>query len=181
VQFPAAQRGCGDAQRVGGGPGGVSGIGRAGGRGRPDVGGGFGGGTGSVLPDRVPLLRRELPALRCAGWLPAGAEPRQGQVSGELPAAEPHRAGRLLGRRVAGDIALIGFDNWEPMVLGSEPPLTSIDMCLEDVGRTAAQHLLAAINDAPTHGVHMVPCRLVVRESTGQPGERPRSADQSSV
>ena len=88
---------------------------------------------------------------------------------------------RLLGRRVPGDIALIGFDNWEPMVLGSEPPLTSIDMCLEDVGRTAAQHLLAAINDAPTHGVHMVPCRLVVRESTGQPGERPRTADQSSV
>ncbi|HYK30821.1 MAG TPA: LacI family DNA-binding transcriptional regulator [Streptosporangiaceae bacterium] len=73
---------------------------------------------------------------------------------------------RLLGRRVPGDIALIGFDNWEPMVLGSEPPLTSVDMCLEDVGRAAAEHLLAAINDAPTHGVHTVPSRLVIREST---------------
>jgi LacI family transcriptional regulator len=75
---------------------------------------------------------------------------------------------RLVGRRVPGDIALIGFDNWEPMALGSEPPLTSIDMCLEDVGRTAAEHLLSAINDRPTHGVHTVPCRLVIRESTDQ-------------
>jgi LacI family transcriptional regulator len=73
---------------------------------------------------------------------------------------------RLLGRQVPQDIALIGFDNWTPMALGSEPPMTSIDMCLEDVGRTAAEHLLAAINDSPTHGVHIVPCRLVVREST---------------
>jgi LacI family transcriptional regulator len=73
---------------------------------------------------------------------------------------------RLLGRHVPQDIALIGFDNWTPMALGSDPPLTSIDMCLEDVGRTAAEHLLAAINDSPTHGVHIVPCRLVVRDST---------------
>ena len=73
---------------------------------------------------------------------------------------------RLLGHRVPQDIALIGFDNWEPMALGAEPPLTSIDMCLEDVGRTAAEHLLAAINEAPTHGVQIVPSRLVVRQSS---------------
>jgi LacI family transcriptional regulator len=73
---------------------------------------------------------------------------------------------RLLGYRVPQDIALIGFDNWEPMALGAEPPLSSVDMCLEDVGRTAAEHLLAAINDAPTHGVHIVPSRLVIRESS---------------
>jgi LacI family transcriptional regulator, galactose operon repressor len=73
---------------------------------------------------------------------------------------------RRAGCRVPGDIALVGFDNWEPMVLGAEPPLTSVDMCLEDVGRVAAEHLLSAINGEPTHGVHMVPCRLVVRGST---------------
>ncbi len=73
---------------------------------------------------------------------------------------------RLLGHRVPRDIALIGFDNWEPMAVGAEPPLTSVDMCLEDVGRTAAEHLLAAINDAPTHGVQIVPSRLVIRESS---------------
>jgi LacI family transcriptional regulator len=37
---------------------------------------------------------------------------------------------RLLGRRLPDDIALIGFDNWEPMACGADPPLTSIDMCL---------------------------------------------------
>jgi LacI family transcriptional regulator len=73
---------------------------------------------------------------------------------------------RILGHRVPQDIALIGFDNWTPMAQGADPPLTSIDMCLEDVGRVAAEHLLAAINDAPTHGVHTVPCRLVARQST---------------
>jgi len=74
---------------------------------------------------------------------------------------------RQLGRGVPDDIALIGFDNWEPMACGADPPLTSIDMCLEDVGRVAAKHLLSAINGEPTHGAHTVPCRLVVRGSTG--------------
>jgi LacI family transcriptional regulator len=81
-----------------------------------------------------------------------------------------------LGLRVPQDIALIGFDNWEPMALGSEPPLSSIDMCLEDVGRTAAEHLLSAINDTPTHGTHIVPCRLVERESSGPPAAQSRLA-----
>ncbi|HTS99727.1 MAG TPA: LacI family DNA-binding transcriptional regulator [Streptosporangiaceae bacterium] len=74
---------------------------------------------------------------------------------------------RQLGRRVPDDIALIGFDNWEPMACGADPPLTSIDMCLEDVGRAAAGHLLSAINGEPAHGTHTVPCRLVARGSTG--------------
>jgi LacI family transcriptional regulator len=74
---------------------------------------------------------------------------------------------RALGRRIPEDIALIGFDNWEPMALGAQPPLASVDMCLEDVGRLAAEHLLSAIGGQPTHGVHSVPCRLVLRESAG--------------
>jgi LacI family transcriptional regulator len=73
---------------------------------------------------------------------------------------------RLRGRRIPGDVALIGFDNWEPMAVGCAPPLTSIDMCLEAVGRTAAEHLLSAISGEPTHGVQIVPSALVAREST---------------
>jgi LacI family transcriptional regulator len=71
------------------------------------------------------------------------------------------------------------------MALGSEPPLSSIDMCLEDVGRTAAEHLLSAINAAPSHGTHFVPCRLVERESSGPPTAQNRlasgQADQTPV
>jgi LacI family transcriptional regulator len=74
---------------------------------------------------------------------------------------------RALGRRIPDDIALIGFDNWEPMALGAQPPLASVDMCLEDVGRIAAEHLLSAIGGQPTHGQQAVPCRLVIRESAG--------------
>jgi LacI family transcriptional regulator len=84
---------------------------------------------------------------------------------------------RLAGCRIPDDIAVMGFDNWEPMAIGAEPPLTSIDMCLEDVGRLAARHLLAAISGEPAHGVQIVPPRLVVRGSTqpahGQQAGRP--------
>ena len=74
---------------------------------------------------------------------------------------------RAAGRRVPDDIAVVGFDNWEPMVAGTDPPLSSVDMCLEDVGRAAAGQLLAAIAGTPAHGISTVPCRLVVRASSG--------------
>jgi LacI family transcriptional regulator len=102
---------------------------------------------------------------------------------------------RAVGRRVPDDVALVGFDNWGPMAVGALPPLTSVDMCLEEVGRVAAQRLLAAIAGEPdveqavehaveqavepghergpgpgarrAPGVHTVPPRLVVRESSG--------------
>jgi LacI family transcriptional regulator len=74
---------------------------------------------------------------------------------------------RAIGRRIPDDIALIGFDNWGPMALGAQPPLSSVDMCLEDVGRIAGEHLLSAIGGEPTHGVRTVPSRLVLRDSAG--------------
>ena len=73
---------------------------------------------------------------------------------------------RAAGRRVPDDIAIVGFDNWEPMVLGADPPLSSVDMCLEDIGRAAAEDLLAAIGGEPARGVRTVPSRLVVRASS---------------
>jgi LacI family transcriptional regulator len=74
---------------------------------------------------------------------------------------------RAVGRRIPDDIALVGFDNWAPMALGALPPLSSVDMCLEDVGRVAAERLLEAIGGERDHQVHTVPSRLVVRESSG--------------
>ena len=74
---------------------------------------------------------------------------------------------RAVGRRVPEDVALVGFDNWDPMTLGALPPLTSVDPCLEEVGRVAAGQLLAAIGGERPRGVHKVPGRLAVRESSG--------------
>ncbi|WP_173133894.1 LacI family DNA-binding transcriptional regulator [Kibdelosporangium persicum] len=73
---------------------------------------------------------------------------------------------RASGRRIPEDVALVGFDNWDVMALGSQPPLTSVDMDLEKLGRTAAELLLAAIGGRPSPGRHTNPCRLVIRGST---------------
>jgi LacI family transcriptional regulator len=74
---------------------------------------------------------------------------------------------RAVGRRVPDDVALVGFDNWLPMAMGALPPLTSVDPCLEEVGRVAATRLLAAIGGEHADDVHRVPPRLAIRESTG--------------
>lgn len=75
------------------------------------------------------------------------------------------------GRRIPDDVALIGYDNWEPMALGCRPPLTTVDMNLGEIGRVAAEHLLAAIGGSPPDGgVQTLPGTLVLRESTGAPG-----------
>ena len=73
---------------------------------------------------------------------------------------------RERGRDVPGDIAIVGYDNWDTMALACRPPLTTIDMDLMEIGRIAALKLLEAIDDGPAPGVHTVPCRLVVRESS---------------
>jgi LacI family transcriptional regulator len=64
------------------------------------------------------------------------------------------------------DIAVIGFDNWEIFTTSSRPPLSSIDMNLETLGRVAAQRLSAALDGTFSSGVESLPCRLVPREST---------------
>ncbi|MFE7859896.1 LacI family DNA-binding transcriptional regulator [Streptomyces sp. NPDC057403] len=73
---------------------------------------------------------------------------------------------RERGLDVPGQIAVVGYDNWDTMALACRPPLTTIDMNLTEIGRIAALKLLEAIDAEPTPGAHTVPCRLVVREST---------------
>ncbi|MEU8248760.1 LacI family DNA-binding transcriptional regulator [Nonomuraea sp. NPDC048916] len=75
-------------------------------------------------------------------------------------------AARERGRRVPDDIAVVGYDNWEVLSTETRPALTTVDMNLERLGRTAAQHLFAAIDGRATPGVHRMPCRLVIRDST---------------
>ncbi len=79
---------------------------------------------------------------------------------------------RELGRRVPGDVALVGFDNWDVFAAASRPPITSVDMNLAELGKLAAQSVLAAMDGQREQGVVRLPCRLVVRESTGFGGLR---------
>ncbi len=73
---------------------------------------------------------------------------------------------REAGRDVPGDIAVMGHDNWEQIATQSRPPLSTIDMNLEELGRLAAELLFAAMDGAARPGIHSVPTRLVQRSST---------------
>lgn len=73
---------------------------------------------------------------------------------------------RDLGVDVPSDVAVIGFDNWHVMAQAARPPLTSVDMNFELLGRRAAQRLVDAIGGKPGRGVERVPVRVVARSST---------------
>jgi LacI family transcriptional regulator len=71
------------------------------------------------------------------------------------------------GVRVPDDVAVIGFDNWEPMIAGCRPALTSIDMNFQLMGRRAAERLFASQEGRDPGGVETITPRVIVRESTG--------------
>jgi LacI family transcriptional regulator len=71
-----------------------------------------------------------------------------------------------LGRRIPDDIALVGYDNWEIFSAECRPPLTTVDLNLQDIGATAVAHLFAALDGEGKSGVVRHPGRLVIREST---------------
>jgi LacI family transcriptional regulator len=71
------------------------------------------------------------------------------------------------GVTIPDDVALIGFDNWDVMVEGGRPPLTTIDPNLTELGRVAARRLLSAIEGDPLEPGHVrLPCQLVIRQSS---------------
>jgi len=70
------------------------------------------------------------------------------------------------GRQIPDDVAVMGFDNWEILATNARPPLTTIDMNFETLGRTAAERLFAAIDGSQHRGLEALPTRVVIRDST---------------
>jgi LacI family transcriptional regulator len=79
---------------------------------------------------------------------------------------------REAGLRVPGDIAVVGFDNWDVIATACRPPLTTVDLNLLKLGRAAATQLLSAIDGEDVSGIRKYPCELVVRQSTGPAEQR---------
>jgi LacI family transcriptional regulator len=73
---------------------------------------------------------------------------------------------RERGRHVPGDVAVVGFDNWEQFALATRPPLTSVDMDVYELGRRAGSRMLALMSGERESGIVRLPCRLVVRASS---------------
>ena len=72
---------------------------------------------------------------------------------------------RELGLSVPDDVAVAGFDDWDVMALASRPPLTTVDLRLEELGRVAGRALLDLIDGGAAASATVTPS-LVVREST---------------
>ncbi len=72
------------------------------------------------------------------------------------------------GVAVPGDVAIVGFDNWDVIVEASRPPLSSVDMNLKALGREAGARLIAMMAGERAIGIRRLPCSLVVRESSAR-------------
>ena len=81
---------------------------------------------------------------------------------------------REMGLAVPTDVAVVGFDNWDVMTEAARPPLTSVDMNLDALGREAGASLLEMMAGRSLAGVRRLPCSLVIRDSCGarRRGER---------
>jgi LacI family transcriptional regulator len=81
-----------------------------------------------------------------------------------------------MGIKVPAEVSIVGFDNWDVIVDAARPPLTSIDLNLNALGRSAGESILAMIRGERLSGVRRRPCSLVIRESCGAnaaPGTTP--------
>jgi LacI family transcriptional regulator, galactose operon repressor len=74
---------------------------------------------------------------------------------------------RERGVRIPEDVAIVGFDNWEPMACATRPPLTTVDMNLVEVGRYAGESLMALLAGEMRSGIIRLPCSLIIRGSSG--------------
>lgn len=77
------------------------------------------------------------------------------------------RAAAEAGRRVPGDLAVVGFDDIE-LAAYTTPPLTTVTQCAAEVGRAAVELLLERIASPARPPVRRtLETRLVVRASCG--------------
>lgn len=75
-----------------------------------------------------------------------------------------------MGLDVPADVSVVGFDDL-PMSQHIRPKLTTMHVPSEEMGRRAAEFLIAELNDEKTVDHYELEVSLIVRESTARPGK----------
>jgi len=76
-----------------------------------------------------------------------------------------------VGMRVPEDLSIIGFDNTD-LSTYFEPPLTTIAQPTHELGQKAVEVVLAMLRGEDIGEAHLLPCELVVRQSTARLSDR---------
>jgi len=83
---------------------------------------------------------------------------------------------RRAGVRIPGELSVIGFDDIAPFVL-FDPPLTSIRQPVDAMGRRAVDLMVRGLaGEEVGEVVEHLPVELILRESTGRPPSKGRTA-----
>lgn len=101
--------------------------------------------------DIVPLLDRWLA-------LDPDVRPTAMLVPADSIAVQLYAALQQRGLQAGKDLSILSFNHEKPLVMGLTPPLTTIDIRAETIGRRAVERLLWRID----HPEDMVPTKIVV-------------------
>ena len=92
-----------------------------------------------------------------------------------------YRAVRHAGLRVPDDVSIIGFDNQDQIAPWLDPPLTTVQLPHEAMGRWAVEHLLGVLSgDIEGPRQQRMHCPLVVRDLVAPPRDRRGSGPAAS-
>lgn len=87
-------------------------------------------------------------------------------AANDITAIRTMKVAEDLGLRVPDDVSVVGFDNVPESAL-AEPPLTTIEQPLQEMGADAFRLLLALLRGQAEEATHLrLPTTLVVRQST---------------
>lgn len=116
----------------------------------------------------IPSRPWEDPVRHVERWLARQELPVGIFACSDLVATFVSEACRHLGLRVPEDVAILGVDDDEDLCEGCHPPLTSIRLPYEAIGRRAAQLLDDLFHGAakPAAPILLPPLQVVARQST---------------
>jgi LacI family transcriptional regulator, galactose operon repressor len=120
---------------------------------------------------RVGGYRSETAEPAARELLDADARPTAVFAANDVTAIATMEVARSLGLAIPDDLSVIGFDNVPESAL-TEPPLTTIDQSIQELGFEAVRMLMALIDDHPLAASHLtLPTRLVERRSCRPPAD----------